>query len=74
MSCSKEVEEIPQVKIQHSKGFLSIEPISSSVDGRPLCYVPEENNPYPLCIGNGGPACSKCCFYADMDMEDYFER
>lgn len=69
-----EIEEITRVRIQHSKSFLSAKPISSAADSRPLCYEPEKDNPYPLCVGNGGPACSKCCFYTDMDMEDYFER
>jgi hypothetical protein len=32
----------------------------------PECYTPEENNPYPLCIGNGSDECNECCIYVDF--------
>lgn len=32
---------------------------------RPKCYRPN-NNPYPLCVGNGSPDCQYCCLYEDM--------
>lgn len=67
-------DDITRVKMAHSKEFLTSKPIPPSIDGRPLCYSPEKDNPYPLCVGNGGWACSKCCFYANMDMGDYFEH
>ncbi len=38
---------------------------------KPECYTPEKENPYPLCIGNGGEECKKCCLWTDLqpDME-----
>jgi len=32
----------------------------------PKCYEPEEENPYPLCIGNGSAECNICCLYVDF--------
>ena len=31
----------------------------------PRCFTPEENNPYPLCVGRGLEKCENCCLYAD---------
>ena len=31
----------------------------------PECFTPEENNPYPLCVGNGNERCNECCLYVD---------
>lgn len=31
----------------------------------PECFTPEENNPYPLCVGNGNERCKECCLYID---------
>lgn len=28
-------------------------------------YTPEEDNPYPLCIGGKLPECEDCCWYTD---------
>lgn len=36
---------------------------------RPECYVPEENNPYPLCIGTGKPECEICSLWADLEPD-----
>lgn len=33
------------------------------------CFTPEENNPYPLCTGNGQERCKRCCLYAEMENE-----
>lgn len=33
----------------------------------PICYTPNEE-PYPLCRGNGESKCKNCCWY-----EDYIE-
>ncbi|MEY8389814.1 hypothetical protein D3Z47_02100 [Lachnospiraceae bacterium] len=37
----------------------------------PDCYTPEQDNPYPLCIGNGSVACGECCLYAEMEAEPW---
>lgn len=31
----------------------------------PECFKPDENNPYPLCVGNGEEKCEQCCLYID---------
>lgn len=31
------------------------------------CFVPEQDNPYPLCVGKGAPQCKTCCLYKDME-------
>ena len=38
---------------------------------RPPCYKPEQDNPYPLCVGNGQPECRNCCLYAEMEAEPW---
>lgn len=37
----------------------------------PGCYTPEKDNPYPLCIGNGGQICENCSLYACLDYNKY---
>lgn len=37
--------------------------------GKADCFVPEPNNLYPLCVGNGSQECDKCCVYKDMKSE-----
>ena len=34
---------------------------------KPECYVPEKDNAYPLCEGNGTESCEDCCVYKDYD-------
>lgn len=40
---------------------------------KPDCYKPEENNPYPLCVGNGNKECENCCLYVHMKGEGGYE-
>lgn len=40
-------------------------------NAHPDCYTPEQDNPYPLCIGNGSGACGECCLYAEMEAEPW---
>ena len=37
----------------------------------PDCYTPEQDNPYPLCVGNGSEACKECCLYAKMEARPW---
>lgn len=37
---------------------------------QPPCYLPEENNPYPLCKGRGMKACAHCCLWKDYAPEE----
>lgn len=36
----------------------------------PDCFVPEKDNPYPLCIGRKLPECKDCQLRADWESED----
>jgi len=36
----------------------------------PECYTPEQNNPYPLCIGRDKPECEECQLRADWEPDD----
>lgn len=36
----------------------------------PECFIPEENNPYPLCVGRGFVSCEDCQLRADWEPED----
>ena len=40
---------------------------------RPECYIPN-NEPYPLCIGNGSEICKDCCLYEYMDETAYWNN
>ena len=32
----------------------------------PHCYIPEKENPYPLCAGNGDDECEQSMIYAEL--------
>lgn len=36
----------------------------------PECFLPEEGDPYPLCIGQGMPGCEECQLREDWEPED----
>ena len=40
-------------------------------NAHPDCYTPEQDNPYPLCVGNGSAACKECCLYAEMEAKPW---
>lgn len=40
---------------------------------QPACYVPEKDNPYPLCIGQNRDECRTCCLYVHMENEGGIE-
>lgn len=37
------------------------------VEENPPCYLPEKDNPYPLCVGRGMKACTHCTLWTDYD-------
>lgn len=37
---------------------------------KPPCYLPEKDNPYPLCEGRGMKACAHCCLWENYDPEE----
>lgn len=40
----------------------------------PSCYK-QNNNPYPLCIGNKNDECKNCCLYEDYEKyHDPYEQ
>lgn len=47
-----------------------IRPIETSPNEKPPCYLPEKDNPYPLCEGRGMKACAHCCLWEDYDPEE----
>ena len=38
---------------------------------KPVCYDPELDNPYPLCVGNGSLECEHCAYYVHLDLNRY---
>lgn len=52
-----------------------IDPVEYELDrfcldsDKPACYVEEEGNPYPLCVGRGLDACKKCSLWADLQPD-----
>ena len=40
------------------------------VEENPPCYLPEKDNPYPLCVGRGIKACAHCTLWADYDPDE----
>jgi len=47
---------------------------AQSDNARPPCYLPEKDNPYPLCIGRGMTVCAHCCLWADYDQDENESR
>jgi hypothetical protein len=47
--------------------------MKNTCEEKPVCYKPN-NDPYPLCVGNGSEECEKCCIYENMDEEAYPEE
>lgn len=39
-------------------------------DGCLDCFIPENGNPYPLCVGRELPECRDCQIRADWEPED----
>lgn len=34
------------------------------------CFIPEENNPYPLCVGKGWKECEECQLRTEYEPKD----
>lgn len=52
-------------------GFCELPMVIEKILGKLIdeeCFIPEPDNPYPLCIGRGKPECGDCCQY--MHYED----
>ena len=43
--------------------------LSNALENARECYTPEENNPYPLCIGGKLPECVNCQLRADWEPD-----
>lgn len=42
---------------------------------KPICYQPETNTEYPLCIGNGERECENCNLFVDFEEgDDVFDK
>ena len=44
------------------------------VEDNPPCYLPEKDNPYPLCVGRGMKACAHCTLWGDYDPDENESR
>lgn len=44
--------------------------MEEQVCAAPTCYISEQNNPYPLCVGQGLPECEACQLRADWELDD----
>ncbi len=40
-------------------------------NAHPDCYAQEQDNPYPLCVGNRSAACKECCLSAEMEAKPW---
>ena len=36
------------------------------------CFIPEKDNPYPLCVGRGFSECEECQLRADWEPDDLY--
>ena len=39
----------------------------------PKCFIPEENTPYPLCIGGKNEECEICQLCVDWEPDDPYD-
>ena len=44
-----------------------------SMSGAQQCFMPEEGNPYPLCVGRGMPECAECQLRAGWEPECLYD-
>ncbi len=49
-----------------------IEVMSNTENREETCFIPEKDNPYPLCVGRGEEKCKDCQIRADWEPEDPF--
>lgn len=47
-----------------------IEVMSNTENREETCFIPEKDNPYPLCVGRGEEKCKDCQIRADWEPED----
>ncbi|MEY8507202.1 hypothetical protein AALA78_03055 [Lachnospiraceae bacterium 42-17] len=52
------------------KSDIQNERIQEKIPQLEICFSPEPNNPYPLCIGKGMEKCKECQLRADWEPDD----
>ena len=63
------VGEYPHLKLKEALD-MAIAALDTPNVEKPPCYLPEKDNPYPLCKGRGMNACAHCCLWGDYDPEE----
>lgn len=64
-------ETISRLRIFQYDKALKIRLNKDFVYGEPDCFVPEENNDHPLCVGSGSQKCEDCSLYSKLDYNSY---
>lgn len=62
------------ISVAEQKMKISPRFIKNIKEGNPACFTPQENNPYPLCIGGKDNNCENCCLYVDMKDEGGLDK
>ena len=63
------IGKYPHLKLKEALD-MAIEALDTPNAEKPPCYLPEKDNPYPLCEGRGMKACAHCCLWEDYAPEE----
>ena len=63
------IGKYPHLKLKEALD-MAITALDTPNAEKPPCYLPEKDNPYPLCEGRGMKACAHCCLWEDYDPEE----
>lgn len=63
------IDKYPHLKLKEALD-MAIAALDTPNAEKPPCYLPEKDNPYPLCEGRGMKACAHCCLWEDYDQEE----
>ena len=63
------IGKYPHLKLKEALD-IAIAALDTPNAEKPPCYLPEKDNPYPLCEGRGMKACAHCCLWEDYDPEE----
>ena len=58
------IGKYPHLKLKEALD-MAIAALDTPNAEKPPCYLPEKDNPYPLCEGRGMKACAHCCLWED---------
>ena len=63
------IGKYPHLKLKEALD-MAITALDTPNSEKPPCYLPEKDNPYPLCEGRGMKACAHCCLWENYDPEE----